>query len=100
MYTLLSMVGLPEPQLPSLILMLVLIGLSALLLGWISDLILGQAAFGIFLNSLIVLVGAFLGAWLWQRYGVPTRLDPAALKAGIALGSGLISLLVLSMVLP
>lgn len=100
MHTLLTMVGLPEPPLPSLIIMLAIIALAALLFGWIADLLMGDAAFGTLLNSAIVLAGAFAGAWLWQRYGVPTHLDASAVKAAIAVGSGLFSVLVLAMILP
>lgn len=100
MHALLAMVGLPDLPLLLLILMLAIIGLAVLLFGWICDLTLGTAAFGTLMNSLIVLVGAFAGTWLWLRYGFPTRFDPTALRAGIAVGSGLLLVLVLAMALP
>lgn len=100
MQTLLTMVGLPMPAFPSLILMLTIVVLACLLFGWIADLLLGPAAFGTLVNTVIVLVGGFLGAWLWHRYGVPTRFDATAVQAGVAVGSGLMLVLVLAMVMP
>ena len=94
MRSLLMMVGLPELPLLSLILVVTMIVLGALLFGWISDLLLGDGGFGIMFNAGIVLIGALVGAWLWHRFGVPTRFDPAALRAAIAVGSGLLLLVV------
>jgi uncharacterized membrane protein YeaQ/YmgE (transglycosylase-associated protein family) len=100
MHTLLTMVGLPDLSLLPLVLLLAMIGLAILLFGWIADLLLGSAAFGTLLNSVIVLVGAFAGTWLWQRYGFPTRFDPLAVRAAVATGSGLLLVLLLAVTLP
>lgn len=97
---LLAMVGLPEMSTLSLFLVLVMIGLGAMLLGWIADLLLGENAFGTAFNTGFILIGAFGGAWLWQRFGVPTRFDPEAIRAVIAMGSGLVLLLALAVVRP
>lgn len=100
MHALLTMVGLPDLTIAPLILLLAIIGLAVLLFGWIADLLLGTAAFGTMMNSLIVLAGALAGAWLWHRYGFPTRFDPSAVRAAIAAGSGLFLVLLLSIVMP
>jgi peptidoglycan/LPS O-acetylase OafA/YrhL len=100
MRALLTIVGLPDLPLLSLILVVVLILLAALMFGWIADLLLGENAYGTGFNAGIILIGAFVGAWLWHRYGFPTRFDPAAVKAGIATGSGLLLLLVLAVLRP
>lgn len=95
-----TMIGLPSMPLLSMILVTAILVLGGLLFGWICDLLLGPAAFGAVMNTIIVLVGAFAGAWLWQRFGFPTRFDPAAVKAAIAVGSGLLLVLVLAMTMP
>ena len=100
MHTVLTMVGLPEPPLPFLILMLAILSLAVLLFGWIADLLLGSAAFGTLVNSMIVLVGAFAGAWLWQRYGVPTRFPAEVVRTVIATGSGLLLLIGMAVIRP
>lgn len=97
MRNLLMMVGLPDLPLPSIILVVAMIMLAAMLFGWISDLLLGNAGFGTMLNTGLILVGAFAGAWLWHRFGMLTRFDANAVRAAIALVSGL-SLLVLAAV--
>lgn len=89
MRSLLMMVGLPDLPLLSVILIVSMIVLTALLFGWISDMLLGDGGFGVMFNAALIVVGAFVGAWLWHRFGVPTRFDPSALRAAIAIASGL-----------
>ncbi|WP_089176062.1 hypothetical protein [Bosea sp. AS-1] len=96
MRALLMMVGFPDLPLLSLILVLTMIVLGALMFGWIADLLLNASAFGTGLNAGIILIGAFCGAWLWNRYGVHTPFDPDAMRAGVATASGLLLLLVLA----
>ncbi|MCU4181976.1 hypothetical protein [Bosea sp. BH3] len=100
MRSLLMMVGMPDLPLLSIIIVCSMIVLTALLFGWISDMLMGDGGFGITLNAALVLIGAFLGAWAWQRFGVPTRLDPNALRAAIALGSGLVLLVAAAVLRP
>lgn len=97
---LLMMVGLPDLPLLSLILVVTIIVLGAMLLGWFADLLLDNSAFGVMINTGIMLVGAFAGAWLWHRYGVPTRFPAEALRAAIATGSGLLLLITLAVFRP
>ncbi len=97
---LLMMVGLPDLPLLSLILVVTMIVLGAMLLGWFADLLLDNSAFGVMINTGIMLVGAFAGAWLWHRYGVPTRFPAEALRAAIATGSGLLLLITLAVFRP
>lgn len=92
MRSLLMMVGVPDLPFFSLILVVVMIVLAVLMFGWIADLLLGDGGFGTLLNAGLLLVGGFLGAFLWHRYGIPTKLDPSVLRAAIAAGSGLVML--------
>lgn len=100
MHTVFALVGLPDLAPLPMTLLLAIIALGVLMFGWICDLLLGPAAFGTIMNSLIMLVGAFVGAWLWQRYGFPTRFDPVAVKASVAVGTGMALVLGLAMVVP
>lgn len=100
MRSLLMMVGVPDLPFFSLMLVVVMIVLAVLMFGWIADLLLGDGGFGVMLNACLILVGGFLGAFLWHRYGVPTRLDPDALRAAIAAVSGLALLVVAAVFRP
>jgi len=100
MRSLLMMVGLPDLPLLSIVIICSMIVLTALLFGWISDMLMGEGGFGIAFNAALILIGAFLGAWAWHRFGFPTRIDPHALRAAIALGSGLILLLAAAVIRP
>ena len=73
---LLKMLGLPDMPMLSVFLLLTMIVLGAMLLG------------------------AFAGAWLWNRYGIPTRFPAEAVRAGIATGSGLLLLITLAVIRP
>lgn len=100
MRSLLTMIGLPDLPFLSVILITVMIVLAALLFGWISDMLMGDGGFGIMFNAAWILIGGFLGAWAWHRFGIPTRIDPNALRAAIALGSGLGLLIAAAVVRP
>ncbi len=95
MRSLLTMVGLPDLPFLSIILVTTMIVLAALLFGWVADMLLGDGGFGIMFNAAWIVIGGFAGAWAWHRFGIPTRIDPNALRAAIALASGL-GLLVLA----
>ena len=97
---LLMMVGLPDMPMLSVMLVLTMIVLAALMFGWLADLLLADSGFGVMFNSGIFLLGAFAGAWLWHRYGVPTRFPTEAVRALIATGSGLLTLIGLAVVRP
>lgn len=97
---LLMMVGLPDMPTLSVVLVITMIGLGAMLLGWLADLLLDDSGFGVMLNTGILLVGAFTGAWLWHRYGIPTRFPAEALRALIATGSGLLLLIAMAVIRP
>ena len=100
MHELLMMVGLPNLPLSSLMLVVTMIVLAAMLFGWISDMLLGSAGFGVMFNTGLVLIGGFLGAWLWHRFGLQTRFDANAMRAAIATGSGLLLLVVAAVFRP
>ena len=97
---LLKIVGLPDMPMLSAIIVMVMIWLSALLIGWLADLLLDDGGFGVIFNAGIVLLGAFAGAWLWHRYGIPTRFPAEVLRAGIATGSGLLLLIGMAVIRP
>jgi len=97
---LLMMIGLPDLPLMSVVIIIVMIVLGAMLCGWLADLLLDDSGFGVMFNTGIILVGAFTGAWLWHRYGVPTRFPAEAVRALIATGSGLLLLISLAVVRP
>ncbi|RYE33618.1 MAG: GlsB/YeaQ/YmgE family stress response membrane protein [Hyphomicrobiales bacterium] len=97
---LLKIAGLPDLPMLSAIIVMVMILLAAMLLGWLADLLLDNAGFGVMLNTGILLAGAFAGAWLWHRYGIPTRFPAEALRAVIATGSGLLLLIGLAVIRP
>ena len=97
---LLMMVGLPDMPLLSLILVVTMIVLGAMMFGWFADLLLDDGGFGTMFNAGILLVGAFAGAWLWHRYGIPTRFPAEAVRALVATGSGLLLLITLAVFRP
>jgi len=97
---LLMMVGLPDMPLLSVVIVMTMIALGALMFGWLADLLLGDSGFGVAFNTGILLVGAFTGAWLWNRYGVPTRFPAEAVRAIVATGSGLLLLIGLAVARP
>ncbi|WP_336813582.1 hypothetical protein [Bosea sp. MMO-172] len=84
----------------SVFLLVTMIVLGAMLLGWFGDVLLKDAGFGVMFNTGILLLGAFAGAWLWNRYGIPTRFPAEAVRAGIATGSGLLLLIGLAVIRP
>jgi uncharacterized membrane protein YeaQ/YmgE (transglycosylase-associated protein family) len=100
MGSLLMMVGLPDMSTLSVTLVVTMIVLGALTFGWLADLLLGDASFGVMSNTGILLVGGFAGAWLWHRYGIPTRFPAEAVRALIATGSGLVALVGLAVFRP
>lgn len=97
---LLKMVGLPDMPMLSVVLVVGMILFSGFVIGWLADLLLNEAGFGVMLNTGITLVGAFAGSWLWHRYGIPTRFPAEALRALIATGSGLLLLISLAVIRP
>ena len=97
---LLIMVGVPDMPLLSVVLVIAMIMLGAMMFGWLADLLLDDGGFGTMFNTGILLVGAFIGAWLWHRYGVPTRFPAEAVRAVIATGSGLLLLITLAAIRP
>lgn len=70
MRALLLTLGLPDVVLEWLLLLLAIIVLCAIAFGWLSDLVLDDGAFGVFLNAIIGLAAAALGAWAWRRFGM------------------------------
>lgn len=97
---LLKMVGVPDMPMLSVVLVVTMIVLGAMMFGWLADLLLDDGGFGTMFNTGILLVGAFAGAWLWHRYGIPTRFPAEAVRALVAVGSGLLLLITLAVIRP
>jgi uncharacterized membrane protein YeaQ/YmgE (transglycosylase-associated protein family) len=96
MRALILMLGLPDMATPQLVVFLAIVGVAMLLFGWISDMLLGDGAFGIIVNGLLVLAGAILGTLLWRKLGYTIGTNPALTVSFVALGSGLALLVALS----
>lgn len=86
-------VGLPDVTIEWLILVLAIIALCAIAFGWLTDLILSDGAFGVFLNAFIGLAAAAFGAWAWQHFGMTTGDLRHVPKAAVAASSALTGLL-------
>jgi uncharacterized membrane protein YeaQ/YmgE (transglycosylase-associated protein family) len=90
----LPLLGVPDLPLTSLILLAVMLALAVLMFGWLSDLLLGDGAFGIALNTVLLLIGAIGAAALWRRFGFPIAgTNPHAAAGLAALAGGLVMLL-------
>ncbi|MDP3258215.1 MAG: hypothetical protein Q8S58_02625 [Bosea sp. (in: a-proteobacteria)] len=98
MRTLILMLGLPDMSTPQLVLFLAIVGVTLLLFGWISDLLLRDGAFGIILNGFIVIGGAVLGTLAWRKLGYAIGTNPALTTSLVALGSGLALLILLTVI--
>lgn len=96
MRALLLMLGLPDMATPQLVVFLAIVAVGVVLFGWISDMLLRDGAFGIILNGLTILAGAICGALLWRKLGYTIGHQPALTISFLALGSGLLLLIVLS----
>jgi uncharacterized membrane protein YeaQ/YmgE (transglycosylase-associated protein family) len=94
--TLILMLGLPDMSTPQLVLFMAIVGVTLLLFGWISDLLLRDGAFGIILNGFIVIGGAVLGTLAWRKLGYTIGTNPALTTSLVALGSGLALLIALT----
>lgn len=93
MRTFLLAVGLPDVTIEWLFLVLAIIVLCAIAFGWLTDLILSDGAFGVFLNSVIGLAAAGFGAWAWQHFGMTAGDLRDVPKAAVAASSALAGLL-------
>lgn len=90
----LLMLGLPDMSMDYLWVIVAIAVVAAAAIGWIADLILGDGAFGVMLNTLWLLVGAIIGLLLWRKFGFAVRMNVQAMKALVATGSGVMMLLV------
>jgi len=96
MRALMLMLGLPNLSTPQLVVFLAIIAVMVLLFGWLSDLLLGDGGFGVAINSAVGLTGAILGALLWRKLGLTIGTNPAMTTSFIALGAGLVLLIMLT----
>lgn len=93
MRSLLLLLGLPNMPAPELAVLIGLVAVGALLLGWIADIILHEAGFGVILNGVIIIVGALIGVMLWQRLGLLVGSNQHLTAAIIAATSGIVLLI-------
>lgn len=97
MRALLLMVGVPDMAIEQMLIVAALAIACAFAFAWIADALLDENGFGVFLNTIILLVGAVLGILLWRKLGYFVRLNPHALSASIATGSGILLLVTCAM---
>ena len=63
-------------------------------LAWIADAILGDGAFGVLLNTTMLIVGAVIGTLLWRKFGYGAMALQAQTLALVATGSGIAMLII------
>ena len=98
MRPILLLLGVPDMPTTSLALLAVMVALSGMMFGWLSDTLFGDGAFGILANTVLLVVGAAIGAMAWRRFGFPiSGLDTHAV-AGVVSLSGGIGFLILTMI--
>lgn len=97
MRPILLLLGVPDMPPTSLALLAFMVALSVMMFGWLADTLLGDGAFGIAANTILLVIGAAIGAMLWRRFGFPiSGVNPHAV-AGLAALSGGIGFLILVM---
>ena len=94
MRDLLLLLGLPGTM-PTIqvIVLAAVVGIAAVLLGWVADMIMGEDGFGIGGNAVILAIGAVLGAMLWQSAGIAVTMNANAARALAAGAAGVIVLI-------
>lgn len=85
----LLMLGLPDIGMPQLIVIMAIATACVFALGWIADAILGDGAFGVAVNALMLIVGATVGIMLWRRFGHGPGVIPPQTLALVATSCGL-----------
>lgn len=93
MRALLLMLGLSDMAMPQLIIIVAIACACMFALGWIADAVLGDGAFGVALNALMLIVGGVVGAMLWRRFGQGGGTVPPETLALVATSSGLATLI-------
>lgn len=83
------MLGLPDLAMTQYMVIIGLVAASAFAMAWIADAILGDGAFGVFFNTLILLAGVVLGTLLWRKLGLSLGLGTFATAATVAIASAL-----------
>lgn len=84
---------------PDLVWALFIIALiSAILMGYATDLLMRDAGFGILANTLIMLLGAGGAAVFWNSQIAPAASTDPVLMIGIAAGGALALLIILALV--
>lgn len=89
---LLPMLGLSYLPNEQLLLLAAMAAVGAFVIGWLADVILDEASFGIIMNGLIVVAGAALGFMLWIRIGYPVSGNKLHVTALVTATSGVLLL--------
>ncbi len=93
MRELLLMLGLHSLSLDQLFLLASTFVICAGLLGWMSDLVLGENGFGVIGNAVVIVASSLGGVLVWRRYGVPLDIGPGQTMALVAALSSLTALI-------
>jgi len=89
----LLMLGVPDMSTFNLYVVVALAVACAFALAWIADALLGDGAYGVILNTVILLAGAIIGTLLWRRFGISIKANPQVISATVATGSALLLLM-------
>ena len=89
-----TVIGLPNLGMSQMLTIALLGWASAFALAWISDAILGDGAFGVVLNTSILIVGAIIALIVWKQFGHGPMANQTQLLAMIATGGGVAMLVV------
>lgn len=87
------MLGLPELSMSQMLVIVALVWACAFALAWIADVILGDGAFGVLLNTGMLVVGAIIGALLWRKLGYGTMANLPQTLVLVASASGIATLI-------
>lgn len=94
MRDLIFILGLPNFSTLELTIFFTIVFFGAIIFGWVADAVLGEIGFGVVLNAFLFVIGAAIGAVIWQRLGYKIGTNAHLTKAIVAAGSGLCTLIV------
>jgi uncharacterized membrane protein YeaQ/YmgE (transglycosylase-associated protein family) len=94
MRTFFLMLGLPDLAMSQMLLIVALVWACAFALAWIADAILGDGAFGVLLNTTMLIIGAVIGTLLWRKFSYGAMALQAQTLAFVATGSGIAMLII------
>jgi UPF0716 family protein affecting phage T7 exclusion len=93
MRTFFLILGMPHLSSTQMMVILALAAASAFALAWIADAILGDEAFGVTMNTAVMIAGVVLGMMLWRNAGFNIGIGQLGSSVAVAALSGIIALL-------